>query len=174
MPGHSVNRAALFQRLRRGDKRAAVQTGFHYENAVTPPSDDPVAHRKSLSIGFNAHRKLRHDCAVSVPNSICKRSVFRRIEFGQSRADYRDRPSFCGERPLMRSGVDSACQPADYCQSGVSQLIGQLLRRLHSIMCGAPCTDDSDGMMIALLQFAPHVEHDWWCMDFTQRPGIRW
>ena len=41
-------------------------------------------------------------------------------------------------------------------------------------MCGAPCTDDSDGMMIALLQFAAHVEHDWWCMDFTQRPGIRW
>src|SRR5438445_13237022 len=105
MPGHSVNRAALFQRLRRGDKRAAVQTGFHYENAVTPPSDDPVAHRKSLSIGFNAYGKLRHDGAASGPNLTCTRSVFRRIGFGQSPAVYPDRPSFRGARPLMRTVV---------------------------------------------------------------------
>ena len=41
-------------------------------------------------------------------------------------------------------------------------------------MRGSPRADNADGMVIALLQFAPDVEHDWRRVDFPQWPGIRW
>src|SRR5450759_5410419 len=40
-------------------------------------------------------------------------------------------------------------------------------------MRGAPRAYNSNGVMIALLQFAPNVEHDWRRMDFAQWPRIR-
>src|SRR4051812_1930359 len=73
----------------------------------------------------------------------------------------------------MRSGIDTARQSADYRQSCVCQLIRELLCGFRAVVSGAPRTDDSNGMMIALLQLAPNVEHDRWCMDFAQRSRIR-
>src|SRR5947208_13858918 len=72
----------------------------------------------------------------------------------------------------MRGAVAAACTSADYSPSRVSQLIGQFLDLLHAVMCGAPRADDTDCVMIALLQLAPNVEHDRRRMDFAQRLGI--
>src|SRR3954454_14596022 len=41
-------------------------------------------------------------------------------------------------------------------------------------MCGASSADHTDGVMIALLKFAPEVEHDRGRMDLAQRSRIRW
>src|SRR5438874_11717943 len=41
-------------------------------------------------------------------------------------------------------------------------------------MCGAPGTDNADGVMVAFFQFAPNVKHNWRRMDFAQRLWIGW
>ena len=81
MTRNGINRPALLDRLRGGDKRAAVQPGLDYENAVTPATDDSVAHRKGLAIRLDRHRKLGNHCAVSAADPLGEGGVFRRIEF---------------------------------------------------------------------------------------------
>src|SRR6516165_10894140 len=71
---HRVNGPALFQRLRRCDERSTVQTRFHDKNAVAPAGYDPVAHRESLPVWFNFHRKFGHDRAISCSDLFGKSS----------------------------------------------------------------------------------------------------
>src|SRR5438067_1940819 len=73
----------------------------------------------------------------------------------------------------MSCSVDPAGKSTDYSQSRVSQLVGQLLRRLRSVVRGASRADDANGVMIALLQFAPNVKHNRRRMNLAQGPGIR-
>ena len=74
----------------------------------------------------------------------------------------------------MGGRIDTARKSANNGQSGIRQLIRQLFRRFHSVMRGSPRADNSDGVVIALLQFAPDVEHDGRRVDFPQWPRIRW
>src|SRR5438045_2130544 len=74
----------------------------------------------------------------------------------------------------MRGGVDPASQPADYRQAGIGKLVSEFLGRFSSIMGGATRANDADGVMIALLQFAPDIKHDRWRMNFAQRFWVRW
>ena len=39
-------------------------------------------------------------------------------------------------------------------------------------MGGAPGANDTDGVMVALFQFAPNVKHNWRRMNFPKRLGI--
>ena len=72
----------------------------------------------------------------------------------------------------MSGCVDAAGKATDYRQSRIGKLISQFLRRLHAVMCRAPGADDADGVMVALFQFAPNVEHNWRRMNFPERLGI--
>ena len=126
--GNGVNRAALLDRLRRGDERAAVQAGFDDENAVAPTADDAVAHRKCLAIGLDLHREFGNDRAVAVADFFRERGILRRIKIRQAGTDDRDGATFRGERALMRGGVDPARETADDREAGVSELVGKLLR----------------------------------------------
>src|SRR5439155_7020136 len=63
---------------------------------------------------------------------------------------------------------------ADFGQSRIGKLISQLFRGLRTVMCGAPGTDNADGVMVAFFQFAPNVKHNWRRMDFAQRLWIGW
>src|SRR5437899_170420 len=74
----------------------------------------------------------------------------------------------------MGGRIDTARKSANNGQSGIRQLIRQLFRRFHSVMRGSPRADNSDGVVIALLQFAPDIEHDGRRVDFPQWPRIRW
>src|SRR5438270_6115370 len=47
--GHGVDRAALLERLRRGDERAAVRAGFDNQDSMTPTRDNSITHRKGLT-----------------------------------------------------------------------------------------------------------------------------
>ena len=73
----------------------------------------------------------------------------------------------------MRRGVDSARQSADHRQTGVSELVGEFLRRFRSVMCRAARTDDADGVLIALGQFAPNIKHDRRRMNLAQLTRIQ-
>ena len=68
----------------------------------------------------------------------------------------------------MGSGIDSAGETTNHGESGVSQLIGKLLGRFVSVMCRASRSDDANGMMIAIGQLTPDIEHDGWRMDLAQ------
>src|SRR5439155_20040241 len=107
------------------DERIAVRSRFDHENAVTPTRNEPIAHWECLTIRFNLHRELGHDCAISGANFLGKSSVFRWIQSGQSGAHHGDRATFRGERPLVSGGVDPACETADYGQSRIGKLISQ-------------------------------------------------
>src|SRR5262245_3327668 len=74
----------------------------------------------------------------------------------------------------MGSGIDATRKSADYRQPRIRQLIRQFFCRFHSVMRGSPRADNSDGVMIALLQFAPDVKHDGRRVDFPQWARIRW
>src|SRR5260370_28749073 len=126
VPRNSINGAALLDRLRRSNQRAAVQTRFDNKNAVTPAADDPIPHRKCLPIGFNLHRELLHDRTIAGHDLFIEPSVLRRINFEQSNADIGNGSTFRCERTLMRSRIDAARQTADDCQSGVCDLIRKL------------------------------------------------
>src|SRR5947209_11834053 len=75
---------------------------------------------------------------------------------------------------MVRGGVDSARQTADHSQTGVCQLIGQLLRGFISVMSRPPRADDPYCMVIALLNFTPNVEHNRWRVNFPKRLRILW
>src|ERR1700757_4119273 len=74
----------------------------------------------------------------------------------------------------MGGRIDTARKSANHGESGIRQLIRQFFRLFHSVMRGSPRADHSDGVVIALLQFAPDVEHDGRRVDFPQWPRIRW
>ena len=65
-----------------------------------------------------------------------------------------------------------AREPADDGETGVGELVRKLLRALRAVMARAPRTDHSDGVLIALRQFAPDVEHDRRRMNFAQLARI--
>ena len=73
----------------------------------------------------------------------------------------------------MSGGIDAARQSADHGQPGVGELVGKLLGRFRAVMSRAPRADNANGVMIALLEFAPNVEHDRRRMNFAQRLRIR-
>src|ERR1700722_16176188 len=118
---------------------------------MAPTSNDSIAHRKSLTIWFYLHGKLGNDGPPSVPNFFREPAVLRWIQLRQPRADNGNGTSFRRERTLMRSGVDSTRETADYGQARVGQLIRQFFGRLRAVMGRAPRADNADGMMIALL-----------------------
>src|SRR2546423_7655878 len=72
----------------------------------------------------------------------------------------------------MRGGVDSARKTADHSQPRVCELIRQFFCRLTPVMGRATRANDADGVMVALLNFAPNVKHDWRGMNFAQRLRI--
>src|SRR5260370_7513966 len=73
----------------------------------------------------------------------------------------------------MRCRIDSARQTADYSQTGIRQLIREFFRRLAPVMSRAARADDSERVMIALLNFAPDIKHNWRGMDLTPRFRVR-
>src|SRR5262245_65691673 len=73
----------------------------------------------------------------------------------------------------MSSRINATRQAANDGQSRVSKLIGELLGRFRAVMSGASRTDNSDGMMIAVQEFAADVEHNRGRMDLAKRPRIR-
>src|SRR5205814_1187119 len=97
---HRVDGTALLKRLRDGDKRAAIQTCFHDENAVAPTADDSVAHWKGLAVGFYLHGELRNDRTVAIANFLRKSGILRRIKFRQTRTDHSNRATFRREGAL--------------------------------------------------------------------------
>ena len=72
----------------------------------------------------------------------------------------------------MRGGVDPAGEAADHGQTRIGELVGKLLRALRAVVAGAARADDRDGVLIALRQLAPDVEHDRRRMDFAQLARI--
>src|SRR5205085_7119220 len=88
------------------------------------------------------------------------------------RTNDRDGAAFRRERALMRGGVDSARKSADHSQPRVSELIRQFFCRLTPVMGRATRANDADGVMVALLNFAPNVKHDWRGVNFAQRLRI--
>src|SRR5438270_7605973 len=74
----------------------------------------------------------------------------------------------------MCGRIDAARETADHGQSGISQLIGELIRGLAAVVSRAARADNADRMMIALLNFTPPVKHDWRRVDLAQRLGIGW
>ena len=119
MAGHSINVAALFERLRHANQRAAIHARLDYQQTVAPPADDSIAHRKRLAVRLDLHREFRNDGAASAANFFRQGGVFGRIQFRQPRADHRDGASFRGERALMRRGIDAARETADDREAGV-------------------------------------------------------
>src|SRR5204862_2506048 len=73
----------------------------------------------------------------------------------------------------MRCRIDSARQTTDYSQTGIRQLICEFFRRLAPVMSRVARADDSERVMIALLNFAPDIKHNWRGMDLTQRFRVR-
>ena len=164
----------MLKRLRDGDERAAIETGLDDQQAMAPAADDPVAHRKRLAVGLDLHRKFGNDCAIAAANFLRKRGVLRRIKFRQTGTDHGDRAALRCQRALMRGGVDSARQTADDSEARIGELIGKFLGGFHPVMRRAPRADDSDGVLIALGQFAPNVEHDRRRMDLAELARIEW
>ena len=79
MTGTAYYGAALLDRLRRGDERAAVQPASTTKYPMAPAADDAVAHRKRLAIRLDFHREFGDDRAIAAANFFGERSVFRRI-----------------------------------------------------------------------------------------------
>lgn len=74
----------------------------------------------------------------------------------------------------MRRGIDPTGQTADHGETGVGELIRKLLGRLHPVMSRPSRTDDGNGMLIALGQFAPDVKHDGRRVNLAQLPRVKW
>ena len=140
---------------------------------MAPTSNDSIAHRESLTIWFYLHGKFGNDRPISVANFFREPTVLRWIQLRQSRADHRNGASFRRERTLMRSGVDSARETADYGQARVGKLIRQFLGRLRAVMRRAPRADNANGVMIALLQFTPNIKHNRRRVNLAQRFRVR-
>src|SRR5262249_3695982 len=73
----------------------------------------------------------------------------------------------------MSSRINATCQSANDGQSRVSKLVRELLGRLGPVMRGASRANNADGVMIAVHEFAPDVEHNRGRMDLAKRLGIR-
>src|SRR5207248_10448851 len=73
----------------------------------------------------------------------------------------------------MSSRINTARQTANHSQPRVSKLIGELLGRFRAVMRGASRTDNADGVMIGIEEFAPDVEHNRRRMNLAERSGIR-
>src|SRR5260370_2231952 len=69
--------------------------------------------------------------------------------------------------------MDSTRHPGEYSQTGRGQVIREFFRRLAPVMSRAARADDSERVMIALLNFAPDIKHNWRGMDLTQRFRVR-
>src|SRR4029077_5628169 len=104
---------------------------------------------------------------VPAANFLRQRPVLRRIKFGQSGADHRNGTTFRGERALVSSRINAARQSANHGEPRVSKLVGELLGRFRAVMGGASRADNADSMIIALVEFAPDVEHNWRRMDLA-------
>src|SRR5205807_4082169 len=76
-------------------------------------------------------------------------------------------PIFRRKRALMSSSINASRQSANHGQPRVSKLVGELLGRFHPVMRGASCPDDANRVMIALVEFAPDVEHNRRRMDLA-------
>src|SRR2546430_7208319 len=139
---------------------------------MTPATNNTVSHREGLTIGFYFHRKLRNDCAATTANLLRESGVLRRIKSRQPGTNHSNCAALGCKGPLMRGCVYPTRQPADHSETRVGKLIGKLLGRFHSIMGRAPRANDSDGVLIALGQLAPNVEHDGWRMDLAQLARI--
>src|SRR5205085_4921184 len=68
----------------------------------------------------------------------------------------------------MRSGIYSTSEAADHSEASVSQLIGKFLSRFRSVMGRTARSDDANGVMIALGQLTPDIEHNRRRMDLAQ------
>src|SRR6476469_9625844 len=73
----------------------------------------------------------------------------------------------------MSSRINATGQAADHGQSRVSKLVGELLGRFRTVIGRASRADNSDGMMIAVQELAPHVEYNRRRMDLAECSGIR-
>lgn len=101
---NGVNRTSLLAGLVGTDQRSAALACFDHKDPKRTPADDAVAHGEGLSVGWDTHRKLAHNCARG-GNLLGKSLVFWWINLKESTAEHRDRAALGGERRLVRRGI---------------------------------------------------------------------
>ena len=67
----------------------------------------------------------------------------------------------------MSSRINAARQSANHGEPRVSKLVGEFFGRFCPVMGGASRADNADSVMIAVLEFAPDIEHNRRRMDLA-------
>ncbi len=133
-PRHGEDLPALFERLPRGDQRAALASCLDDKRTEAQAADNPVAHGKRALVRRGAERELADETAARLDNLLRERVVFRRIHLVEAAAERGPSGAFRGQCAQMRRRVDPARQSGDDRHAGVGELVAQLLRRLQAVM----------------------------------------
>ena len=106
-PGHDEQIAALLERPRGRDQRAAPGAGLDDDGRIGEAADEPVPARERAAARVRVGHELRDDRAAVGDDAVRQARVSARVEAGVARAEDRDgRAAFTG-----RGGVARAVDP---------------------------------------------------------------